>query len=250
MTHPDCRQPTACFLLLLRLLLPPAASDVPLDAPDIPCDHWNIGSESYSFTYLSEDPTAAAAAAAAVIKLLVKVVVIGDSSLVACFATDASNVQPQTLELTLGDYVSQGESSSGSEAGTASQPLDTKSYKNLEQLASKISKALAELTAAAVGSSGDRTKQSVAPATAVSEQQQRQQQQEHELCEGPGQGSRPTQPQQPLNPLHDPLRIGPPRRPLRMGESRTQACCCEAIGGVHSCCCCLLFGAVSCTAVM
>lgn len=136
-----------------------------------------------------------------------------DTSLVTCLATDATGVEPKTLELNLEDYTTPS-SSSGTAAGPGGTwPLAAKTYKNLDQLAQQVNSALGELTAAAVGSSGGSSaqkQQSTAAAQAGKAEGVRS---------NPGQqGSRPVEPQRQPDPDYDPLRIGPPRRPMRVGE--------------------------------
>lgn len=196
---------------------------------------WNSSSDAYSLAYVSEDeaaqnsPAGQTAAAAAPIKLLLKALVIGDSTVVMCLATDTPGAQPQTVELNLDEYVSSSSSSSngggdsGSSTAAAGQagPLVAKSYKNLDQLAQQVNRALADITAAAVGGSsgGSSGVKRKSPTSAEAGKQQG----EAGSSANPGQqGSRPAQPQQPQqqepDPDYDPLRIGPPRRPLRVGE--------------------------------
>jgi hypothetical protein len=201
------------------------------DAPDAPLTGWNSSSEAYSFAYISEDEaaqaaaapsTAAAAAAASPIKLLLKLLVMGDSSLVTCLATDADGAQPQTLELNLDEYVTPCSSIDGSSSSTAGPtPLAAKTYKNLDQLAQQVNKALAELTAAAVGSSSGSSGQKKQCTSAAAAAGQRGE----AARSNPGQqGSRPpAEPRQQPDPDYDPLRIGPPRRPMRVGECRGAA---------------------------
>ena len=143
-----------------------------------------------------------------------------------CLATDTPGAQPRTVELNLDEYVSSSSSSSngggdsGSSTAAAGQagPLVAKSYKNLDQLAQQVNRALADITAAAVGGSSSGVKRK-SPTSAEAGKQQG----EAGRSANPGQqGSRPAQPQQPQqqepDPDYDPLRIGPPRRPLRVGE--------------------------------
>jgi hypothetical protein len=222
------------FVVLPALLLLPASAGLQPDAPDVPLTGWNSSSDAYSLAYVSEDeaaqnpPAGQAPAAAAPIKLLLKALVIGDSTLVVCLATDTPGAQPQTVELNLDEYVSssssssQGGGDSGSSAAAAGQagPLVAKTYKNLDQLAQQVNKALADITAAAVGSSGGSSGvKRKSPTSAEAGKQQG----EAGSGANPGhQGSRPAQPQQPQqqepDPDYDPLRIGPPRRPLRVGK--------------------------------
>lgn len=165
-------------------------------------------------------------------KLLLKVLVMGDTSLVTCLATDAEGVQPQTLELSLDDYVTPASSSGSNAAGEGSSgaaaagPLVAKTYKNLDQLCQQVNNSLADLTAAAVGSSGGSNgqKKQCTSAAATSGQRQQQQQQGEAGRSNPGQqGTRPpAEPQQQPDPDYDPLRVGPPRRPLRVGECETR----------------------------
>jgi hypothetical protein len=206
-----------------------SCTGVTADAPDAPLTGWNSSSESYSFAYISEDEaaqgaaaasTTAAPAAAGPIKLLLKVLVMGDSSLITCLATDADGAQPQTLDLKLDDYVTPSSSTDGSSSTTAGPAtLAAKTYKNLDQLAQRVNIALAELTAAAVGSSSGSSGQKKQCTSAAAAAGQRQ---GEAARSNPGQqGSRPpAEPQQQPDPDYDPLRIGPPRRPLRVGECR------------------------------
>lgn len=193
------------------------------DAPDSPLTGWNSSSESYSFAYISEDEAAQAAAtpstaAAGPIKLLLKLLAMGDSSLVTCLATDAEGAQPQTLELKLDDYVTPSSSTDGTSSSTAgSTPLAAKTYKNLDQLAQQVNKALAELTAAAVGSSSGSNGQKKQCTSAAAAAGQRQ---GEAVRSNPGQqvSRPPAEPRQQPDPDYDPLRIGPPRRPMHVGE--------------------------------
>lgn len=210
---------------------PCALAGLQADAPDAPLTGWNSSSDSYSFAYVSEEEAAAPAekraAATAPVKLLLKVLVMGDSSLVTCLATDADGVQPQTLELNLDDYVTPASSNGSNVAGNSSSaaaaesgPLVAKTYKNLDQLCQQVNKALADLTAAAVGSSGGSNGQKKQCTSAATTSGQQQQQQGEAGRSNPGeQGMRPpAEPQQQPDPDYDPLRIEPPRRPLRVGE--------------------------------
>lgn len=192
------------------------------DAPDAPLAGWNSSSESYSFAYLSEADDATAAAAP-VVKLLLKVLAMGDTSLVACLATDAAGAQPQTLELNLDEYVTPSSSSSGNSApgdGSTGQPapLAAKSYNNLDQLCQLVNSALAALTSASVGSgsSGSAQKKQCTSAGAAAAEQQ--QQGGAAGRSNPGQQDPRPEPRQQPDPDYDPLRIGPPRRPMRVGE--------------------------------
>lgn len=189
------------------------------DTPDAPLAGWNSSSESYSFAYLSESDDAAAAAAP-VVKLLLKVLAMGDTSLVACLATDAAGAQPQTLELNLDEYVTPTSSGTSGSAGDSSTgqpaPLAAKSYKNLDQLCQLVHSALADLTSASVGSSGQ--KKPCTSAGAAAGQQQQQQPGGAAGRSNPGQQDPRPEPRQQPDPDYDPLRIGPPRRPMRVGE--------------------------------
>jgi hypothetical protein len=210
-----CPESAVCRVMPCCLLL---AIGLQPDAPDVSLTGWNSSKESYSFAYISEDDAAAASTSAAgPIKLLLKALVMDDTSLVTCLATDASGVEPKTLELNLENYTTPSSSSSGTAAGTAGTwPLAAKTYKNLDQLAQQVNSALGELTAAAVGSSGGSSaqkQQSTAAAAAA------QSGEAEAVRSNPGQqGSRPAEPQQQPDPDYDPLRIGPPRRPMRVGE--------------------------------
>lgn len=217
---------------------PPCAHQNPLnthtglaaDAPDAPLAGWNSSSESYSFAYLSESDDAAAAAAP-VVKLLLKVLAMGDTSLVACLATDAAGAQPQTLELNLDEYVTPtNSSSSGGTSGSAGDsssgqpaPLAANSYKKLDQLCQLVHSALADLTSASVGSSSggsSRQKKQCTSAAAAGAAAGQQQQQQGGAAgrSNPGQQDPRPEPRQQPDPDYDPLRIGPPRRPMRVGE--------------------------------
>jgi hypothetical protein len=193
------------------------------DAPDVSLTGWNSSKESYSFAYISEDDAGqAAAAAAGPIKLLLKALVMDDTSLVTCLATDTAGVEPKTLELNLGEYITP--SSSSSSSGTAVEPggtwpLAAKTYRNLDQLAQQVNSTLGELTAAAVGSSGGSSAGQKQQSTAAAAQAGKA---EAGRSKPGQQGSRPVEPQRQPDPDYDPLRIGPPRRPMRVGEWQQQ----------------------------
>jgi hypothetical protein len=203
---------------------PATPTGLAADAPDAPLAGWNSSSESYSFAYLSEaDDATAAAAAAPVVKLLLKVLAMGDTSLVACLATDAAGAQPQTLELNLDEYVNpssssgSGNSAPGDSSTGQPAPLAAKSYKNLDQLCQLVNSALAALTSASVGSSGSSAQKKQCTA-AGAEAGQQQQQGGAAGRSNPGQQDPRPEPWQQPDPDYDPLRIGPPRHPMRVGE--------------------------------
>jgi hypothetical protein len=178
------------------------------DAPDASIAGWNSSSEQYTFAYLSDDEasdsTAAAAAGTSPIKLLVKALVLGDT-LLTTLATDNVATEPKVLELAVADYIvgSSSSSAEGEAAAAAAGGSSAKTYKNLDQLAATVTSAMSQLVGAAgCGSSSRQKKQKTETAAAAGAKRAEQQQQQ----------------QQEPDPDHDPLRIGPSRRPMRIGE--------------------------------
>jgi hypothetical protein len=171
---------------------------------------------------LSDENTQAttAAGSSSPIKLLVKVLVLGDT-LLTTLATDNAAAEPKVLELAISDYIV-GSSSSKAEgeaaAAAAAGGSSAKAYKNLDQLAATVTSAMLQLVGAAGGgSSSGQKKQKTETAAAAGASRAEQQQQQ----------------QQP-DPDHDPLRIGPPRRPMRVGECNFAA---KRLRSLHGGCC-------------
>ncbi|KAF6253919.1 hypothetical protein COO60DRAFT_370024 [Scenedesmus sp. NREL 46B-D3] len=195
------------------------------DAPDASISGWNSSSEQYTFAYLSDEEAGGSTAAAAaspgsgIIKLLVKALVLGDV-LLTTLATDKASAEPKVLELALGDHVVGSSSSSGAPEGegaaaaasSAGSGSRTKAYKNLDQLAATVASALSQLVGAAGGSDGSssqkkqKTQEAAAAAASGSRRAEQQQQQQQQ------------QQQREPDPDDDPLRIGPLRRPMRIGH--------------------------------
>jgi hypothetical protein len=174
------------------------------DAPDASIAGWNSSSEQYTFAYLSDkEAGTAAAAGSSPVKLLVKVLVL-DDTLLTTLATDKASAEPKVLELAVGDYIvgSSSGASEGEAAAAATGGSSTKAYKNLDQLAATVTSAMSQLVGAAAGGGG-------------SSSSQKKQKTETKAAAG---SSRAEQQQQQPDPDHDPLRIGPPRRPMRIGE--------------------------------
>jgi hypothetical protein len=132
-------------------------------------------------------------------------VLVLDDTLLTTLAIDKASAEPKVLELAVGDYIVG--SSSGAaegEAAAAAAGSSAKAYKNLDQLAATVTSAMSQLVGAAGGGNGSSSSQKkqkteTTPAAAGSSRAEQQQQQQQE-------------------PDHDPLRIGPPRRPMRTGE--------------------------------
>jgi hypothetical protein len=157
---------------------------------------------------LSDEEAGTTAAAAVInpVKLLVKVLVL-DDTLLTTLATDKASAEPKVLELAVGDYVVGSSSSGAAEGETAAAAAaggsSTKAYKNLDQLAATVTSAMSQLVGAAAGGDG-------------SSSSQKKQKTETKAAAG---SSHAEQQQQQPDPDNDPLRIGPPRRPMRVGES-------------------------------
>lgn len=196
----------------------PFSAGLPANAPDADVAGWNSSSDQYTFAYLSEEDggstgSTAAAANSSPTKLLVKALVLGDT-LLTTLATDSAAAEPQVLELSVEDYVIPPSSTDGS-AAVAGGSI-AKSYKNLDRLVTTLNTAMSKLVgsspaAAAAGnpSSGSQKKQKTEVAAGASGHQ----------------GSRPPEPLQEPDPDHDPLRIGPPRRPVRVGKAAQVRSC-------------------------
>jgi hypothetical protein len=195
----------------LRLLMRLLAAGLSVEAPDASIAGWNSSSEQYTFAYLSdEEAGTTAAAGSSPVKLLVKVLVL-DDTLLTTLATDKASSEPKVLELAVGDYIvgsssgaSEGEAA-GAAAATAAAGSSTKAFKNLDQLVATVTSAMSQLVGAAAsgdGSSSSQKKQKTETTAAAAGSSRAEQQQQ----------------QQQPDPDHDPLRIGPPRRPMRIGE--------------------------------
>ncbi|KAF8063749.1 proteasome inhibitor [Scenedesmus sp. PABB004] len=150
------------------------------DAPDAPVAGWDASAEQYAFGYVAD--AAAAPGGGAVARpaaLLLKVLSLGGDALLATLTGDAPAAPPAVLELALDEFVA---APSGS--GGAPRAGD---LRNMDRLAAAKKQ---RLEAAGCG--------------AAPEPQQQQRQPERGAAGG-GDGD-------------DPLRIGPPRRPLRVGQ--------------------------------
>ena len=160
---------------------------VPKDAPEVPHTNWNASSEQYSFLYQSDT--------SADLQLLLKALPLGDALLVT-LASSHESASPQTLELPISHYTT-------SETSTI-----PKSYQNLEELCDKVNAAVAAMEP----QKKPKTTASAAAAAAAGPR-------ETEGIAAPSGQRREAEPQR-RDPDYDPLRIGPPRRPmpLRAGE--------------------------------
>jgi hypothetical protein len=154
-----------------------------------------------------------------VLKLLLRIVPVGDA-LLTVLATDAASAEPQTLELQVDEFTTAPAAADGAGGGGAPAPAPltaaaaAKSFTHLDRLCSSISMALAQLTAASAAGAGGSSSSSTKQASGGSAAAPAARQQGRD--EG---GTRRPQPQpQPQQPdRDDPLRIGPPRRPMRVG---------------------------------
>jgi hypothetical protein len=197
-------------------------SDLSANAPDVPVLGWNASCEQYSFGYAAEQPppqplqsqntcvsAVDAAGADGSLLLLLRVLLLGDTLLVT-LAGSCAAAEPQVLEVRVADY--------SDAAGQESPPTSAVAgLKGIDALAARIQKALGALkTAAAAAAGGGGSKSAAcqhgsttcnsAAGSIASNQQQQQQQPAYRHGDN-----------------GDPLRIGPPRRPLRMGTPSAAA---------------------------
>eukprot|EP00879_Flechtneria_rotunda_P009335 GHRR01009774.1.p1 GENE.GHRR01009774.1~~GHRR01009774.1.p1 ORF type:complete len:293 (+),score=57.70 GHRR01009774.1:470-1348(+) len=174
------------------------------DAPDADVTGWNRADDQYTFAYISDtaggEPSNTAAAA---VKLLVKALILGDTLLIT-IAVDSPAVEPVVMELRVDDYTLPDTDTKGSVITAAEA---AKSYTQLGQLVNQVNHALVQLFEAASGNDSGQKKQKTG----------------REAREGAGtatvnvregQGSRGARPEAD----YDPLRLGPMRRPVRVGK--------------------------------
>lgn len=197
-------------------------SDLSANAPDVPVLGWNASCEQYSFGYAAEQPPPqplqsqntcvsavdAAGADGSLLLLLLRVLLLGDTLLVT-LAGSCAAAEPQVLEVRVADY--------SDAAGQESPPTSAVAgLKGIDALAARIQKALGALKTAAAAAGGGGSKSAAC-------------QQGSTTCNSAAGSSASNQQQQQQQPAYrhgddgDPLRIGPPRRPLRMGTPSAAA---------------------------